>query len=185
MRKNGWCRTFRGRWNSFTMSCGALIYCKKLLTFCCECTVLRFWSHILLWCSISQGLWRRISFLSSNIKRKEAAGQTPPLPVTWYISAYPGCGDQTPSSIDEQRYRWGLEHVILFYLYTFWICDHQALTSLQALPILYPSLRAVIDRLAFSQLIRILKEFTASLPDSKDTCLTLACQNKVSFYSCF
>uniref|UniRef100_A0A8C2PTU0 PAT1 homolog 2 n=1 Tax=Cyprinus carpio TaxID=7962 RepID=A0A8C2PTU0_CYPCA len=48
----------------------------------------------------------------------------------------------------------------------------------EALPILYPSLRAVIDRLAFSQLIRILKEFTASLPDSKDTCLTLACQNK-------
>ncbi|KAI2658652.1 hypothetical protein H4Q32_016764 [Labeo rohita] len=48
----------------------------------------------------------------------------------------------------------------------------------EALPVLYPSLRAVIDRLAFSQLIRILKEFTASLPDSKDTRLTLACQNK-------
>ncbi|XP_059386154.1 protein PAT1 homolog 2-like [Carassius carassius] len=48
----------------------------------------------------------------------------------------------------------------------------------EALPVLYPSLRVVIDRLAFSQLIQILKEFTTSLPDSKDTCLTLACQNK-------
>uniref|UniRef100_A0A673HDN0 Protein PAT1 homolog 2-like n=1 Tax=Sinocyclocheilus rhinocerous TaxID=307959 RepID=A0A673HDN0_9TELE len=48
----------------------------------------------------------------------------------------------------------------------------------EALPVLYPTLRAVIDRLAFSQLIRILKEFTATLPDSKDTRLTLACQNK-------
>uniref|UniRef100_A0A672SRX4 Protein PAT1 homolog 2-like n=1 Tax=Sinocyclocheilus grahami TaxID=75366 RepID=A0A672SRX4_SINGR len=48
----------------------------------------------------------------------------------------------------------------------------------EALPVLYPSLRAVIDRLAFSQLIRNLKEFTATLPDSKDTRLTLACQNK-------
>uniref|UniRef100_A0A8C1JTZ6 PAT1 homolog 2 n=1 Tax=Cyprinus carpio TaxID=7962 RepID=A0A8C1JTZ6_CYPCA len=48
----------------------------------------------------------------------------------------------------------------------------------EALTVLYPSLRVVIDRLAFSQLIRILKEFTATLPDSKDTRLTLACQNK-------
>ncbi|XP_016393506.1 protein PAT1 homolog 2-like isoform X3 [Sinocyclocheilus rhinocerous] len=48
----------------------------------------------------------------------------------------------------------------------------------EALPVMYPSLRAVIDRLAFNQLIRILKEFTAALPDSKDTRLTLACQNK-------
>ncbi|XP_048027128.1 protein PAT1 homolog 2 isoform X3 [Megalobrama amblycephala] len=48
----------------------------------------------------------------------------------------------------------------------------------EALPVLYPSLRAVIDGLAFSQLIRILKEFTTSLPDSKDTRLMLACQNK-------
>ncbi|XDV44829.1 hypothetical protein PO909_013065 [Leuciscus waleckii] len=48
----------------------------------------------------------------------------------------------------------------------------------EALPVLYPSLRAVVDGLAFSQLIRILKEFTTSLPDSKDTRLTLACQNK-------
>ncbi len=63
------------------------------------------------------------------------------------------------------------------------ICDDQALNSAQALPVLYPSLRAVVDRLVFSQLIRILKEFTASLPDSKDTRLTLACQNKVRFYA--
>lgn len=48
----------------------------------------------------------------------------------------------------------------------------------EALPILYPSLRAVINGLVFSQLIRILKEFTALLPDSQDTRLTLACQNK-------
>ncbi|XP_077062016.1 protein PAT1 homolog 2 [Siphateles boraxobius] len=48
----------------------------------------------------------------------------------------------------------------------------------EALPVLYPSLRTVVDGLAFSQLIRILKEFTTSLPDSKDTRLTLACQNK-------
>uniref|UniRef100_A0A672Q890 Protein PAT1 homolog 2-like n=1 Tax=Sinocyclocheilus grahami TaxID=75366 RepID=A0A672Q890_SINGR len=48
----------------------------------------------------------------------------------------------------------------------------------EALPVMYPSLRAVIDRLAFNQLIRILKEFTAALPDLKDTRLTLACQNK-------
>ncbi|XP_067225929.1 protein PAT1 homolog 2 [Chanodichthys erythropterus] len=48
----------------------------------------------------------------------------------------------------------------------------------EALPVLYPSLRAVIDGLAFSQLIRILKEFTTSLPDSKETRLMLACQNK-------
>uniref|UniRef100_A0A8C2D2N7 PAT1 homolog 2 n=1 Tax=Cyprinus carpio TaxID=7962 RepID=A0A8C2D2N7_CYPCA len=48
----------------------------------------------------------------------------------------------------------------------------------EALTVLYPSLRVVIDRLAFSQLISILKEFTATLPDSKDTRLTLACQNK-------
>uniref|UniRef100_A0A8C1VM74 PAT1 homolog 2 n=1 Tax=Cyprinus carpio TaxID=7962 RepID=A0A8C1VM74_CYPCA len=48
----------------------------------------------------------------------------------------------------------------------------------EALTVLYPSLRVVIDRLAFSQLISILKEFTATLPDSKDTRLTLICQNK-------
>ncbi|XP_051522922.1 protein PAT1 homolog 2 [Myxocyprinus asiaticus] len=48
----------------------------------------------------------------------------------------------------------------------------------EALPVLYPSLRTVIGGLTFSQLIRILKEFTESLPDSKDTRLTLACQNK-------
>ncbi|KAG1941186.1 protein PAT1 homolog 2 [Pimephales promelas] len=48
----------------------------------------------------------------------------------------------------------------------------------EALPVLYPSLRAVVDGLVFSQLIQILKEFTTSLPDSKDTRLTLACQNK-------
>ncbi|XP_055031703.2 protein PAT1 homolog 2 isoform X2 [Misgurnus anguillicaudatus] len=48
----------------------------------------------------------------------------------------------------------------------------------EALPVLYPPFRTVISRLTFSQLIRILKDFTTSLPDSKDTWLTLACQNK-------
>ncbi|KAI7797097.1 protein PAT1 homolog 2 [Triplophysa rosa] len=48
----------------------------------------------------------------------------------------------------------------------------------EALPVLYPSLRTVVSGLTFSQLIRILKEFTTPLPDSKDTRLTLACQNK-------
>ncbi|KAA0725497.1 Protein PAT1 -like protein 2 PAT1-like protein 2 [Triplophysa tibetana] len=48
----------------------------------------------------------------------------------------------------------------------------------EALPVLYPTLRTVVSGLSFSQLIRILKEFTTPLPDSKDTRLTLACQNK-------
>ncbi len=114
MRKGGWCRTLRGRWISFTKSCGALIYCKKLWTLLWVYSV-RFWFHVLLWCTILQGHWRGIYFLSTNIKRKEDADQTPPLPVTWCITAYPECGDQKPPGINEQRYRWGLEHVMLFY----------------------------------------------------------------------
>ncbi len=114
MRKGGWCRTLRGRWISFTKSCGALIYCKKLWTLLWVYGV-RFWFHVLLWCTILQGHWRGIYFLSTNIKRKEDADQTPPLPVTWCITAYPECGDQKPPGINEQRYRWGLEHVMLFY----------------------------------------------------------------------
>uniref|UniRef100_W5LM36 PAT1 homolog 2 n=1 Tax=Astyanax mexicanus TaxID=7994 RepID=W5LM36_ASTMX len=48
----------------------------------------------------------------------------------------------------------------------------------EALPILYPSLRAVINTLTFTQLVSILQDFTSDLPDSKDSRLTLACQNK-------
>ncbi|KAI4889566.1 hypothetical protein NFI96_028065 [Prochilodus magdalenae] len=48
----------------------------------------------------------------------------------------------------------------------------------EALPILYPSLRTVISTLTFTQLVAVLQEFTSSLPDSKDSRLTLACQNK-------
>lgn len=48
----------------------------------------------------------------------------------------------------------------------------------EALPVLYPSLRAVIGTLTFSQLVSILRDFTTALPDSKDSRLTLACQNK-------
>lgn len=49
----------------------------------------------------------------------------------------------------------------------------------QALPVLYPCLRAVISTLTFTQLVSILQDFTTALPDSKDSRLTLACQNKV------
>ncbi|XP_066577830.1 protein PAT1 homolog 2 isoform X2 [Amia ocellicauda] len=48
----------------------------------------------------------------------------------------------------------------------------------QSLPVLYPSLCQVIGGLSFTQLIRVLKEFTAALPDSKETRLYLACKNK-------
>uniref|UniRef100_A0AAR2LCE6 mRNA decay factor PAT1 domain-containing protein n=1 Tax=Pygocentrus nattereri TaxID=42514 RepID=A0AAR2LCE6_PYGNA len=48
----------------------------------------------------------------------------------------------------------------------------------EALPVLYPPLRTVISTLAFTQLVAVLQEFTSSLPDSKDSRLTLACQNK-------
>ncbi|KAJ7984453.1 hypothetical protein DPEC_G00354990 [Dallia pectoralis] len=46
----------------------------------------------------------------------------------------------------------------------------------ESLPVLYPSLRTVIGGVTFSQLIGVLKDFTAS-PDSSD-CLSLACQSK-------
>lgn len=55
----------------------------------------------------------------------------------------------------------------------------------QALPVLYPSLRAVINTLTFTQLVSILQDFTTSLPDSTDSRLTLACQNKVCTFSLF
>lgn len=55
----------------------------------------------------------------------------------------------------------------------------------QALPVLYPSLRAVIGTLTFTQLVSILRDFTAALPDSKDSRLTLACQNKVCTFFLF
>ncbi|XP_026865042.2 protein PAT1 homolog 2 [Electrophorus electricus] len=48
----------------------------------------------------------------------------------------------------------------------------------EGLPVLYPPLRTVIGSLSFSQLVSVLQEFTAALPDSKDSRLTLACQNK-------
>ncbi|XP_060794750.1 protein PAT1 homolog 2 [Neoarius graeffei] len=48
----------------------------------------------------------------------------------------------------------------------------------EALPVLYPSLRAVIGTLNFTQLVSILQNFTMALPDSTDLRLTLACQNK-------
>ncbi|KAF5892124.1 protein PAT1 2 [Clarias magur] len=48
----------------------------------------------------------------------------------------------------------------------------------EALPVLYPCLRAVISTLTFTQLVSILRDFTTALPDSKDSRLTLACQNK-------
>ncbi|KAL4658376.1 hypothetical protein GN956_G2026 [Arapaima gigas] len=48
----------------------------------------------------------------------------------------------------------------------------------EALPVMYPSFCNVIRGLSFSQLIGVLKGFTATLPDSKDTCLMMACQNK-------
>ncbi|XP_066577834.1 protein PAT1 homolog 2 isoform X5 [Amia ocellicauda] len=48
----------------------------------------------------------------------------------------------------------------------------------ESLPVLYPSLCQVIGGLSFTQLIRVLKEFTAALPDSKETRLYLACKNK-------
>ncbi|MGH0175989.1 UNVERIFIED_CONTAM: hypothetical protein FKN15_075334 [Acipenser sinensis] len=48
----------------------------------------------------------------------------------------------------------------------------------ESLPVLYPPLCVVIGGLSFTQLIRVLRGFTAALPDSKDTRLSLACQNK-------
>ncbi|KAK1794413.1 hypothetical protein P4O66_011297 [Electrophorus voltai] len=48
----------------------------------------------------------------------------------------------------------------------------------EGLPVLYPPLRTMIGSLSFSQLVSVLQEFTAALPDSKDSRLTLACQNK-------
>ncbi|XP_072523800.1 protein PAT1 homolog 2 [Salminus brasiliensis] len=48
----------------------------------------------------------------------------------------------------------------------------------EALPVLYPSLRTVVNTLTFTQLVAILQEFTSPLADSKDSRLTLACQNK-------
>ncbi|XP_036427674.1 protein PAT1 homolog 2 [Colossoma macropomum] len=48
----------------------------------------------------------------------------------------------------------------------------------EALPVLYPPLRTMISTLTFTQLVAVLQEFTSSLPDSKDSRLTLACQNK-------
>ncbi|KAL0984488.1 hypothetical protein UPYG_G00142140 [Umbra pygmaea] len=48
----------------------------------------------------------------------------------------------------------------------------------ESLTVLYPSLRTVIGGMTFSQLIRVLKDFTASPPDSSDNCLMLACQSK-------
>uniref|UniRef100_A0A8C8CFU3 mRNA decay factor PAT1 domain-containing protein n=1 Tax=Oncorhynchus tshawytscha TaxID=74940 RepID=A0A8C8CFU3_ONCTS len=50
----------------------------------------------------------------------------------------------------------------------------------ESLPVLYPSLRIVIGGMTFSQLIGVLKDFTASLPDSSDgsVCLSLVCQSK-------
>ncbi|XP_076857062.1 protein PAT1 homolog 2 isoform X2 [Brachyhypopomus gauderio] len=48
----------------------------------------------------------------------------------------------------------------------------------EALPVLYPPLRTVIGSLSFSQLVSVLQDFTAALPDSQDSRLTLACQNK-------
>ncbi|XP_022598057.1 protein PAT1 homolog 2 [Seriola dumerili] len=48
----------------------------------------------------------------------------------------------------------------------------------EALPVLYPPLRNVIGGLAFSQLIRVLKDLTSSESLSTYECLTLACQNK-------
>ncbi|KAL7870023.1 hypothetical protein AOLI_G00140110 [Acnodon oligacanthus] len=48
----------------------------------------------------------------------------------------------------------------------------------EALPVLYPPLRNLISTLTFTQLVAVLQELTSSLPDSKDSRLTLACQNK-------
>ncbi|XP_048847409.1 protein PAT1 homolog 2 isoform X1 [Brienomyrus brachyistius] len=48
----------------------------------------------------------------------------------------------------------------------------------EALPVMYPSLSTVIGELSFNQLIGVLKGFTSTLPDSKEMCLTIACQNK-------
>ncbi|KAL6474923.1 hypothetical protein MHYP_G00159630 [Metynnis hypsauchen] len=48
----------------------------------------------------------------------------------------------------------------------------------EALPVLYSPLRTVIGTLTFTQLVAVLQEFTSSLPDSRDSHLTLACQNK-------
>ncbi|KAG2463694.1 PATL2 protein, partial [Polypterus senegalus] len=48
----------------------------------------------------------------------------------------------------------------------------------EALPVLYAPLCTVIGHLSFTQLVQVLKEFTAPLPDSADTRLSLACHNK-------
>ncbi|KAJ8414196.1 hypothetical protein AAFF_G00050660 [Aldrovandia affinis] len=48
----------------------------------------------------------------------------------------------------------------------------------EALPVLYPSLCTVIGGLSFSQLIEVLRNFTSTLPETKETQLSLACQNK-------
>ncbi|XP_051790499.1 protein PAT1 homolog 2 [Erpetoichthys calabaricus] len=50
--------------------------------------------------------------------------------------------------------------------------------SYEALPVLYTPLCTVIGHLSFTQLVQVLKEFTAPLPDSTDTRLSLACHNK-------
>ncbi|XP_064180631.1 protein PAT1 homolog 2 isoform X1 [Anguilla rostrata] len=48
----------------------------------------------------------------------------------------------------------------------------------EALPVLYPSLCTVIGRLSFSQLIGVLRDFTSTLPETRESQLSLACQNK-------
>ncbi|XP_061086759.1 protein PAT1 homolog 2 isoform X2 [Conger conger] len=48
----------------------------------------------------------------------------------------------------------------------------------EALPVLYPSLCTVIGRLSFSQLIGVLRNFTSKSPETKESQLSLACQNK-------
>ncbi|KAI1896371.1 hypothetical protein AGOR_G00094100 [Albula goreensis] len=48
----------------------------------------------------------------------------------------------------------------------------------EALPVLYPPLCTVIRRLSFSQLIGVLRNFTSTLPETRETQLSLACQNK-------
>lgn len=55
--------------------------------------------------------------------------------------------------------------------------------TFQALPVLYPPLRDVIGGLAFSQLIKVLRDLTSSESLSTFESLTLTCQNKVCVIS--
>ncbi|XP_036393893.1 protein PAT1 homolog 2 [Megalops cyprinoides] len=48
----------------------------------------------------------------------------------------------------------------------------------EALPVLYPPFSTIIGKLSFSQLVGVLRSFTSMLPDSKETLLSMACQNK-------